>query len=236
MNLFRLSKRIKNGFTILETAIAVPAFSMIFGLMVFIHSRSTDFWNEFELTTSFNEKMSHATARMASDLAETRGALVETVQFSDPLFESSQLASMNPTGRDSAGNFHVDAQNFTTQWQGVIVYCPYKTAQGVVELRRYVAYPDPAVYNFPFKFAASNPVTADSITLKDKNQSSYVINRMTGNAGDPYPMRVVASQVRLVSFSMESANLVRFELAAVANLSRYPSMNLKKNQYVQTRN
>jgi len=236
MNDSHAKKTSDRGFTFVEALQALVILVLLLGMIVTALSTGGSVLVEFQGCSHRRNNLSLAAHQVWLDLVEAERSDLDTVTFSDPDLGANQVAFLVHTARDTSYQFGVDA-SLSPQWRGVTVYCPEKTAKGVVELRRYSCYP--TGYTFPLEFKPGTPITDSEIKLRDSGEPprNYTIDRQNGNPGANQPVQVVGTDVSLAQFTFNNPNEpVRAELVASADLSRYPWMSFRRNIYVFPRN
>ncbi len=182
--------------------------SIVTGLSLFMFHQSAGFFQESDSTSHLVERAQYGVNAARKDLRETDSDKITVYSFTDADFSEDQDALALATARDVNGDFQVDSR-YEADWQGVIVFCPYKQSGTIGELRRYVSY---GSYTFPCTF---DSITSDTISITEQSGGIQIsIDRGSGavsttppgqgTAGDP-PYQVVASMVSLASISSAAA-------------------------------
>ncbi len=196
MNSERLQMN-KNGFSLLEVTIAMAILSITMGLALFIFHLSSGSFQETDVSAHLTERLQEGINKIRIDLRESSISTVSRYSFVDPNFGSTVMHILTmAAARDADNTFQVDS-NYKPDWQGVVVYCPYKNG-GAKELRRYTAYGN---YAFPFSFP-QDP-TDVMIHLEDDNGTIVKIKRKdgivaTGGSGGIPAYRVVSNMLMQV--------------------------------------
>jgi len=231
------------GFVLVEMALVTVVAAITLWLVVVTLVNGSNMASEFQVTSWHSDNRASAAREIWSDLVSTRRAWLDVQTFSDPDFDGDQFVVVSHTARNDNHGFQLlndGVQAFEPDWQGVIVYCPYKTSEGVTELRRYLCYLDPSQYDYPFTLhsESANPaVKADEIRLRDSGHRKYTIDRHDGNPGAHQPYKVVGVNVLISSFVDDTPDEpIRVELTAVVDSDRYPWLDLTESFYVSPRN
>ena len=184
--------RNNEGFTFVELMIVMTMLTIILGLVFFIFHQSAIFFHETDLTCYLMERGHFGLNALRKDIRETASDTVTSLALAgyDSNFTDSHAWAM-ATARHIGGDFHANDQDqYRADWQGVVVYCPYKTPGGIEQLRRYVSY---GSYTFPLAF---NDITATEISL----DQGVTISRPDGVATNDPPYVVCASQIARAAF------------------------------------
>lgn len=187
-----------------------------------------------EVEVELQQHARQAMAEMLKEFRESRSATVtiyptSTTYYQDPqtnnewhqaiAFASARGdsgATQEGTCPDEVTNnacFHVDSTG-NPRWRALIVYAPYQTSDGRMELRRYVnyntAWGGPSLH-FPFTFTS---ITTTQLRLQSASGTNVTFNR-DGSGGTE--MRVLAENV-LTEDADNDNNLDTIENDGSANL------------------
>jgi len=232
------------GFSLVEMALVSMIAALLLWLVVVTLIRGSNVVTESLATSWYTDNLAAASQQIRSDLISTRRSWISAGTFTDAGFDGEQTAVVIQTARNDDQQFEFLANEdpvtaFTPDWQGVIVYCPYKTSGGVTELRRYACFPGSS-HTWPFSLhsqSADPAVKADTIRLRDDGSKKYLIDRHLGNLGANQPYRVVGTDVFVSDFIDEILDdPVTVELTAVVDAAVYPWMNLVRTFSVYPRN
>ncbi len=169
-----------HGISLVELMLALSILTIVCGVSIFIFHQSATFSYEVEWTSTLLQQLSQGVQMIRWDMLSTEYSEVSTYNFSDPANfpHSGELyAWIFPTGYDKDTNeFQVDG-SYLPDWQGGIVYCPYrKDTDSPPELRRYSFYDGG---NKPFVI---DNITVDQIIVHDKDSTEIAIDRRWGSA------------------------------------------------------
>ena len=232
------------GFILVEMALVSMIAGLILWLAVVTLIRGSSVVTESLATSWYTDNLAAVSRQMRSDLISTRRSWISAETFTDANFDGEQIAVVIPIARNNDQEFEVHTNgdpvtDFTPDWQGLVVYCPYRTSEGVTELRRYTCYPDSS-HDWPFALhshSSHSAVKAGTIRLRDGGGKKYLIDRHLGNPGANQPYRVVGTDVLVAGFiDGAPGDPVTVELAAVVNADLYPWMNLVRTFCVYPRN
>ena len=168
--------RSEAGLTLLEIMVALAILTIIMGLALFMFQQAAGNLQEADVTCYLTERQHKGLNDLRRDLRETGFNTITSYEFTDPNFSQDQDAWALATARAASREFHLDS-SYAADWQGVIIYCPYKTARGMKELRRYVFY---GSYTFPFSFVDPY-ITETHIYLEDALGTALAVDREAGN-------------------------------------------------------
>ncbi len=173
----RVGESARSGLTLVEVMLAMSVLITVMGLSLFMFHQAAGLFQETDLACHLVEREQNALNMLRQDLRETGSSTVVRHSFTDANFSELQRSWALATARDSGGAFQVDAGNeYRADWQGVVVYCPYMTAGGVRELRRYVVY---GSYTYPFSF---DSITVDTIFITENDSTVQIqIDRHAGS-------------------------------------------------------
>ncbi len=166
--------RSRHAFTYVEVVISVGLLAIVMSLFVSAFESSSDSFMTSCARGIVLVRMDGALATLEADLREADQSKITVCTTGLP---AGQCAIVLPSARDRDGAFQVSG-SYQPCWQAVVLYCPYVTAKGVSQLRRYVYYDDDWVFKFPFTVDA---ITADEVTLTDALGVSVVVDREDGN-------------------------------------------------------
>jgi hypothetical protein len=174
----------KKGITLFEILIVSVIAIFIMFTLIGLLSSSRNTWIIADIKADLYIDARKAMNEMFEDLVEASSGKTEAFGFVDPINGQSTQglwfasARGNPAvaGEDGSSNnnyLHLDANNVVS-WRSVIVYCPYQTADGIKQLRRYIDF-GPAInfYSqstiFPLTFLSSNATTLNFIAADGIN-------------------------------------------------------------------
>lgn len=220
----------ERGLTLVELTISVSLLSMILGAFVLTLHHSSESFMTGCAKGVVSARMNQAFASLLADLRETSSADVHVTTSG---MEEGLCAVLLPSARDSAGVFRTDSAG-RPAWQAVIVYCPFVTAAGVRQLRRYVCYADTA--DFPFRFHATDPISPTEIRLAARNGSPLVLNRESGNPNLPVGREFLVFSPGLTAFGVEPGGLVTVSLGLRCISRGKASIHAEDTALVATRN
>jgi len=226
----RADRRRRRGYSLVEVAIASGILVSVLGAFVAALEGSSQSLATGCAKGLASARLEQALHRLEADCREASQSLITRNVDGLPV---GQCAIALPCARDSEGSFHVTS-SFQTAWQGVIVYCPYVTAEGVTQLRRYVYYS--TSYSFPFTFVGSPPVTSESIMLQDALGCSLEIDRQHGNTSLPVGERFTVVCPGLIEWDIVPGALTTVSLNAGCGSRRGLSTQAEGIRYVAHRN
>lgn len=167
----------RRAFTYVEVVISAGILVTVMGMFVAALEGGSDSFITSCARGVLSARVDGSLRRMAADVKEAPADMIHT-ETSGSGLSPELCAVVLPSARDSGGAFHVTA-DCEPDWQAVIIYCPYTTAKGVSELRRYVYFDEARAFTFPFDIAQ---VTEDEIRLTDAGSQPLVMSRPDGNA------------------------------------------------------
>ncbi len=189
----RIILKSKKAITLIEILIVsgISVFIIVALMALLTSSRNTWIISGAQADLYINARK--AMTEMFNELVEASSGNTEIFTFIDPIngqytqglwFASARgsNADMGEDGSPLNNYVHLDVNNFVS-WRSVVVYCPYTTAFGVNQLRRYADYgPNITFYSQPNIF----PLTLLSLTTTTLNflaadgSTVVSINRTTG--------------------------------------------------------
>ena len=172
----RIILKSRKAITLIEILIVsvISVFIIVTLMALLTSSRNTWIISGAQADLYINARK--AMSEMFNELVEVSSGNTETFTFLDPIngqytqglwFASARgsNADMGENGSPLNNYVHLDANNFVS-WRSVVVYCSYKTASGINQLRRYVDYgPNITFYSQPNIF----PLTLLSISTTTLN-------------------------------------------------------------------
>ena len=138
---------------------------------------------------------------MRKELMEGSSGWTEAFTFIDPatgeyvqgIWMASSRGDHSQAGEDGSPNnsyMHIDTNNVVS-WRSVIIYCPYRTSEGLRQLRRYVNYGSTSTYYaqsniFPLTFVSATSTylifqLADGTSLNFPRSGGEVLANYLGN-------------------------------------------------------
>lgn len=185
-----------HGISLVELMLALSILSIVCGVSIFIFHQSATFSYEVEWTSTLLQQLSQGVQMIRWDMLSTQYSAVNIYNFSDkanfPHSGEYLYAWIFPTGYDKDTNefkIRIDG-SYEPDWQGGIVYCPYrKDENSPRELRRY------SFYEYPPPFVITE-ISGEEIIINDDDVK---INRNSGettgaSVGDP-KYRVAVSNI-----------------------------------------
>lgn len=166
--------RPRHAFTYVEVVISVALLAGVMSMFVAAFESSSDSFMTSCARGILLIRMENSLAVLEADLREAEQSKITVHTTGLP---GGQCAIVLPSARDRTGAFQVSG-SYGPCWQAVVLYCPYVTAKGVSQLRRYVYFDDSWVFKFPFTV---DEITADEVTLRDALDTLVVVNRHDGN-------------------------------------------------------
>ncbi len=172
----RMILRPRKAITLIEILIVsvISVFIIITLMGLLTSSRNTWIISGAQADLYINARK--AMNEMFNELVEVSSGNTETFTFVDPIsgrytqgiwFASARgsNADIGEDGGPSNNYVHLDVNN-SISWRSVVVYCPYTTASGLTQLRRYVDYgPNITFYSQPNIF----PLTLLSVNAATLN-------------------------------------------------------------------
>lgn len=165
----------RRAFTCVELAISVAILAVVMGMFVAAFESGSDAFITGCARGVLAARTSGALRVLGADLQEAESSKITVDTTGLP---AGQCMIVLPSARDPDGAFQVSG-SYQPCWQAVVLYCPYVTAKGVSQLRRYVYFDDDYEFLFPFTVDA---ITATEVTLRDALDHLVVVDRENGNA------------------------------------------------------
>lgn len=182
----------RRGFTLMEMMIVVAIFMFIVTAMLWLFSGGKNSWNTQDIQSELYLNARKAMDEMTRELAESGRNTVTIQVFQDPINSEYHEAICFASGRGSDGVASEDGSHTNNNyvhwkasgnvdWRSAVIYCPYQTAEGIKQLRRYVDYGTSTTYYgttgiFSLTFVS---ITDTTITLLRGDSSTFTINRDT---------------------------------------------------------
>ena len=222
--------RSRKAFTYVEVVLSIGLLAVVMCLFVVGFESASDSFMTSSARGILLARMARATAALGADLMETDESMVRTDTTGSGLSEDL-CAIVMPSARDAGGTFHV-GNNCRPDWQAVIIYCPYTTAKGVSQLRRYVYYDDDGAYAFPFSIAQ---ITAGEIQLQDNHGSPLTMSRPDGNTtletGREY--NALCPGITGLELSSDSISMVTLRASCLTRRARSIDAEVTRNVAVR---
>jgi len=165
----------RRAFTCIEITISVAILAVVMGMFVAALESGSDAFITGCARGVLAARLDGALRALGADLREAGSSKITVDTTGLP---EGQCVIVLPSARDADGAFQVSG-SYQPCWQAVVLYCPYVTAKGVSQLRRYVYFDDSCEFVFPFTV---DGITAAEVTLRDALDHLVVVNRETGNA------------------------------------------------------
>lgn len=193
--------RKNKGITLVEIMIVslIGVFMLLTLTAVFASSKGA--WAISQVKSDLYADARKAMDRMRKELMEGSSGWTESFTFIDPstgeymqgVWMASSRGNIAQAGEDGSPNnnyMHLDANNVIS-WRSVVIYCPYQTAEGLRQLRRYVDfgpaiahYAQPNVFPLTFISATATYLTfqqVDGTTLNIPRAQGEVLSNYLGN-------------------------------------------------------
>lgn len=221
----------RRAFTCVELAISVAILAVVMGMFVAAFESGSDAFITGCARGVLAARTDGALRAIEADLREAPAAMIDTTTDGDGL-SAGLCAVVLPSARDSGGTFHVTA-DYEPDWWAVVIYCPYTTAKGVAQLRRYVYYDDARAFTFPFDIVQ---VTENEIRLEDAASSPLVMSRPDGNTSLPAGLEFRVLCQGITGLELATGTLSRVTLRASCLTRKNVSLDAEVTRDVAHRN
>lgn len=227
------------GLSLVEVSIALAILGIICGTCFFIFLQSATHFDEMEKSFSLIQQLTQGIDMIREDMLYTISSIEKVYVYVyrndyDEHFPDGYDAWVFPTAYHKDNN-KFQFKNYEPDWQGGIVYCPYKANEdSVPELRRYSFY---GSYTLPFSFTN---ITDKYIELEDGAETPIEINRHRGtvqggeNPGNP-KYRVAVSNILETKIDADVDTIV-VELTSSVRGRHEKALDEKSTLYISPRN
>lgn len=207
--------RRRDGFTIIEVAVALGILGILSLVVAMLLLRTMDTYGSVASSTGTTKSTRHCLERISREMRESTNVNIVSEAAGAPL-GTIRDALLLRSARDSAGVFHADAATgYYPDPQSIILYYLNTTDEGVTQLVEHKLFyaGDLNAFVAPFSLQTPDPYSGGNIVIVDSAGTVINVDRTTGavNGTAPsIPPRILMN--RAISFDVINDHLNPLEL------------------------